>query len=708
MTSTGTSNLKGATDAPEPSQQTDSLLRRLAGPSVTKAGLAKDQSEINRIIAEASKGSKFYENEKRKDKELTERIAKILKHRDEAVKGVDLSSVEQSVDQILVKLEAQRDLTQIIVHVDMDAFYANVELLDNPDLKGKPFAVGKGVLTTASYEARKFGARSGMSSFISKKLCPELILLDTHFDRYLEMSKRVMDVFRRYDLNMCAAGCDEGYLNITAYCEEHLIDAEECVREMRETVHRETKLTVSAGIAPNKMLAKICSDKNKPNGQFKLDFNSRAIKAFVHDLSIRKVPGVGRVNERLLESIGIKTCGDIYTHRAVLSLMDKQFGLHFLLQVYLGIASNVVQPHTREERKSIGAERTFMSISDKDRILQKLEDVAAELESDMTDGGWTGKTVTLKYKLDTYQVFTRAKSFDRWVSSKKEDLFAIGKELLMPEFPLTIRLIGLRVTKLKDLKAEAESKAAGIMKFFGTTDRGGSPTRNRRASIEESEQAEELTQLRDAFEDAMPGYHEEAEADDGAEGQGLDFPPMGQIMDVEDYMDSSRNDLDQAGDRSDHRPRPPYSAPAPTHSQSFPKPVSTEITKGPFARASSTGPSASSSTSRGQRIRSPSPRARTTTSAVDTQTCPICSKTMLTDNDGLNAHIDFCLSKEAIREAQATSSTNLAPISEASGPDISKGFRPRSIADLLSGSGAKRAAPSSRLTEGLVKRKRRK
>jgi len=250
---------------PIASQETESLVKRLAGPSTGKAGLAKDQTEINRIIAEASKGSKFYENEKRKDKDLTERIEKILKQRDDALRGVDIKSIEQSADRLIAELESQRDLSQVIVHIDMDAFYANVELLDNPDLEGKPFGVGHGVLTTASYEARKYGVRSGMPGFIAKKLCPDLIFVQNHFSRYVEMSTAVMSVFRRYDSNLFAAGCDEAYLNITAYCEAHNLIAAECVQEMRQTVFEETRLTASAGIAPTKMLAKICSDKNKPN-----------------------------------------------------------------------------------------------------------------------------------------------------------------------------------------------------------------------------------------------------------------------------------------------------------------------------------------------------------------------------------------------------------------------------------------------------------
>ncbi|RPD54731.1 DNA/RNA polymerase [Lentinus tigrinus ALCF2SS1-7] len=601
---------------PSSTPDTDSLVRRLAGPSTTKAGLAKDQTEINKIIAEASKGSKFYENEKRKDKDLTERIEKILKHRDEVVKGVDLAKVEQGVDKLITQLEAHRDLSQVIVHVDMDAFFASVELLDNPDLASKPFGVGHGVLSTASYEARKFGVRSGMPTFIARKLCPELIVISSHFHRYGEMSEKVMAIFRRYDPNMAAAGCDEGYLNITSYCEEHSLTPEECVSQMREIVHQETKLTVSAGIAPN---------KNKPNGQFKLDFEPEAIKAFMHDLSIRKVPGVGRVHERLLDSIGIKTCGDIFAQRAVLSLMDKEFGLMFLLQAYLGIASNVIEPWQREERKSIGAERTFNPISDTVKIHAKLEEVAAELSGDMTAGGWTGKTITLKYKLDTYKVFTRAKSLDKWVSTRQQDLFALGKELLKPELPLTLRLIGLRVTKLKDLKAEAESKASGIKRFFNSGPADGSPAKKRRTE-EVSAGEDDLPQLsQDGFATSMPGYTDEADAD--AE----------HLADMEEQ--SGVNDMKPASNIG-AAARPPSSSAS--------------------QRACTAKPSSSASgptSPRKKRISSSTNDERGTSSDASAPLleCPICGKLLETDNQGLNEHIDFCLSKQAIKEAQTAS-----------------------------------------------------
>ncbi|KAJ3934891.1 MAG: DNA/RNA polymerase [Lentinula lateritia] len=556
-----------ADTAPAPSQS-KSLWKRLAGPSSAKAGLTTDQSDINRVIAEASKGSKFYENEKKKDKELTERIEKLLQTRDTAMKEADL------------ELESLRDVSQIIVHVDADAFFANCELLYNPELKGKAFGVGKGVLTTASYEARKFGVRSGMAAFIAKKLCPELILLSIHPERYSNMSKRVMAILARYDPDMLVASCDEAYLNITEYCEQHDLTADKCVSEMRRIVQEETKLTVSAGIASN---------RNKPNGQFHLPPDSQTIRDFMVDLPVRKVPGIGRVHERMLESIGVTTCGDIFTQRVSIALLDKEFGLRFMLQTYLGIASNVVRPHSREERKSIGAERTFHPLADKGKILQKLEEVAEELENDMTETGWAGRTITLKYKLENYQVFTRAKSFERWIT-KKNDLLAIGTELLLPELPLKIRLIGLRVTKLKDLKISADS---GIKRYFGGPMEQTSPRKKRKTL------SDDMLVGDHTWQDHIPGFDD----------------------DEEDDVQVLKNELlSSAKSSSPRRSSAPENA---TIHASIPI----------------------------------SAKASGKKRFIESQTfCPVCGTELDTnDNRKLNSHVDFCLSREAIQEAEGHS-----------------------------------------------------
>lgn len=549
--------------------------------------------------------------------------------------------IEKKVDHLIAELEAERDLSQVIVHVDMDAFFANVELLHNPELKGKAFGVGKGVLTTASYEARKFGVRSGMAGFVAKKLCPELIFVKINFSRYSEMSKKVMDVFRQYDPNMAPAGCDEGYLNITQHCQDNGLTPDECVEQMREVVFKKTSLTVSAGIAPNKMLAKICSDKNKPNGQFHLPFSSPSVREFMRDLPIRKIPGIGRVSERLLDSIGIKTCGNIYDHRAILFLLDKQFGLHFMLRTYLGIASNVVIPHQREERKSIGAERTFSPIENTDAIVAKLEEVAEELESDMADRGWAGRTVTLKYKLHTYQVFTRARSIGKWIT-KKEDLLAIGKELLQPELPLKIRLIGLRVTKLRDLR----DTSSGIKRFFEPVS-SNAPNKRRKLDSQAVIDVDVATDT----EDVMLGYFEEED----------------ERMSAEAMVDADEEMLEGAEDNTaEHQSRPLNQDSSDSASRYKPQSTTGQAPPSTSSRphtSTSSRPPTSTSTS----SRPPNSASKPHSQAADERAqCPVCNKTLMsvsaTDNQGLNAHIDFCLSRSAIVEAQGQASIGSQPV----------------------------------------------
>ncbi|KAI9639378.1 uncharacterized protein MKK02DRAFT_35023 [Dioszegia hungarica] len=424
--------------------------RSLAGPSVGKAGLVRDQTEINRIIAEASKV--------RKDEELTEKITWFRNKRDSLMQDASREKLETDADRILLEVESTRDLTQTIIHVDMDAFYASVEVLMDPSLKGKPFG----------YEARKFGCRSGMAGFIAKKLCPHIILVPLNFDRYIAASKSVREVLLQYDENLMMASLDEGYLNITGYMAAHDMAAVDVVSQLRAQVEEKTQLTISAGIAPNRMLAKICSDKNKPNGQFLLDFDRNVITRFMRDLPVRKIPGFGRVTERCLEGLGVElmqTCGDIYTHRAELLVMDHWFNFRNLSKAYLGIADNKVAPGKREERKSVGVERTFRDKTDNEEILAELANIAEELEKDMTTLQYAGKTVTVKYKLHTYVNKTRAQSVKRYISTSAE-ILPIAQELLRRELPLRIRLLGIRMSTLKDLTVP---ESDGIQKFFAKT-----------------------------------------------------------------------------------------------------------------------------------------------------------------------------------------------------------------------------------------------
>jgi len=450
----------------------DSLKHRLQGPSVTKAGQnSVDQQKVAEIIFNASKGSKFFANEAAKDKQLTEKINRTLARKRQLDK-LDLSSDLRRADEYIAELEAGRDLSQVVVHVDCDAFYAAVEELDRPELKDVPMAVGKGVLTTCNYHARKFGCRSGMASFVAQKLCPQLISLPLNFEKYTAKAQEVRAVLAEYDPQFESASCDEAYLNITQYCRDHNMDPEDVVSQLRAEVHEKTKITVSAGIAANAKIAKICSNRNKPNGQFRVASDKETIMAFMKDLPTRKVNGIGRVFERELDAIGIKTCGDIYPHRAYLSQLFGQKAFQFLMQCYLGLGRTEIRPAEDYERKSVGTESTFREMSGKAALREKLRQIAQELEGDLKRTEYKGRTLVLKVKLHTYEVLTRQTS-PPYAIHLADDLYKYALPMLSKlekEIPdLKLRLMGLRVTHI------VSTKKPGI-DFFGMHKRTATPT----------------------------------------------------------------------------------------------------------------------------------------------------------------------------------------------------------------------------------------
>lgn len=366
-------------------------------------------------------------------------------------------------DEYIEELESSRDLSQIIVHVDCDAFYAAVEELDRPELKDVPMAVGKGVLTTCNYHARKFGCRSGMAGFVAMKLCPNLICLPLNFDKYAAKAHEVRQILANYDARYESASMDEAYLNITQYCEDKKMEPEEVVTQLRHEVAEKSKITVSAGIAANAKIAKICSNRNKPNGQFRVASDRSLILAFMRDLPTRKVNGVGRVFERELNAIGIETCGDIYCQRAYLSKLFGEKAFQFLMQCYLGIGRTKVRPAEEYERKSVGTESTFRDMSDHTELRQKLRWIAEELEKDLVRTQFKGRTLVLKVKLHTYEVLTRQIAPPKAVHTA-DDLYNYGLPMmakLEKDIPgMKLRLMGLRCTHL------VSTKKSGI-DFFG-------------------------------------------------------------------------------------------------------------------------------------------------------------------------------------------------------------------------------------------------
>ncbi|PKI83577.1 DNA-directed DNA polymerase [Malassezia vespertilionis] len=437
-----------------------SFQKRMAGPSSHKACVESNEARFARIIHQVSKGSKFYENQRKRHEHVTAKVAKIRERLAEVQaalrSGILRESVEHDVQRTVARLESQRDLSHCILHCDMDMFYAAVELQRSPSLQGRCFAVGKGVILTASYEARKRGVRSGMAEFVARALCEDLLVVPANFDAYKQSSDAIMDVLRSYDPTLYPRSLDEAYLDITTYCSEHEISVEEAVEQLRADVRTKTGLTISVGAAPNMLLAKIASDRNKPDGHFRLMPDRTSIMDFLAQLPVRKVPGIGHVTERLLEAIGVETCGDLWARRVVLSMCMDSFSL--LLSIAMGISSSHVAPPGRAQRKSVGSESTFTPTSDATLLDMQLHLACTRLAQELCDKSLRARSVSLVGKHDTYERFSRARGVTRRDGvASYEELYEIGHALLAQEMSasgntLSLRLLGIRASSLVDVR----------------------------------------------------------------------------------------------------------------------------------------------------------------------------------------------------------------------------------------------------------------
>lgn len=341
-----------------------------------------------------------------------------------------------------------------IIHVDMDAFFASVEQRDNPELRGKPVAVGgsggRGVVAAASYEARKFGVRSAMPSVTAKRLCPDLIFVKSRFDAYKEASQQIRKVFLHHTPHVEPLSLDEAYLDVT---EDRLgIGSATRIAELiRQEIKAKTRLTASAGVSYNKFLAKLASDQNKPDGLCVIRPGQGA--DFVQSLPIRRFHGVGPKAEEKMKRLGIETGADLAVKD--IAFLRANFGsfADYLFRAARGIDLRPVRAH--RVRKSVGGERTFREdISSGSQLRETLEDIIDIVWDRIESAGGEnrtvrGRTVTLKVKFTDFQIMTRAKSVTHWVEDKDE--FArIGRELLEEALPLPmpIRLMGLTLSNL--------------------------------------------------------------------------------------------------------------------------------------------------------------------------------------------------------------------------------------------------------------------
>ncbi|HRL71795.1 MAG TPA: DNA polymerase IV [Flavobacterium sp.] len=335
-----------------------------------------------------------------------------------------------------------------IIHVDMDAFYASVEQMDNPSLRGKPIAVGgsenRGVVAAASYEARKFGVRSAISGVLAKKNCPELIFVKPRFDRYKEISRKIQKIFLEYTDLVEPLSLDEAYLDVTINKKGNP-SASLLAQEIRQRIFNEIGLTASAGISVNKFVAKIASDYNKPNGQKTV--NPDEVVSFLEELPIRKFYGVGKVTTEKMYQLGIFTGLELKSKS--LEFLEKHFGKSgsFYYNVVRGIHNSEVK--SDRITKSVAAEHTFdVNLSSEIFMIEKLDVIAVALEKRLKKHHVAGKTITLKIKYSDFTQQTRSKTLPYFISDKAL-ILEIVKELLYQErMKDSVRLLGISLSNL--------------------------------------------------------------------------------------------------------------------------------------------------------------------------------------------------------------------------------------------------------------------
>ncbi len=332
----------------------------------------------------------------------------------------------------------------------MDAFFASVEQMDRPELQGKPVAVGggseRGVVAAASYEARKFGVRSAMPGRRARSLCPQLIFVKPRFERYKEISTKIRHIFYEYTDLVEPLSLDEAFLDVT---QNHVNNpsATHIAREIRERIKQEVGLNASAGISINKFTAKIASDINKPNGQKTIA--PEAVIGFLEELPIQKFFGVGKVTAKRMNQMGIFKGKDLKAQS--LAFLHQNFGKqgqHFY-DIVRGIQYSKVEPD--RIRKSVGAENTFsQDISNTAGMLEKLSEIAIELEKRLQRNSLKGRTLTLKLKYSDFSTHTRSKTLLHFVD-KKAEFFDTVVELMNQEpIEQPVRLLGISISNLNN------------------------------------------------------------------------------------------------------------------------------------------------------------------------------------------------------------------------------------------------------------------
>jgi DNA polymerase IV len=346
-----------------------------------------------------------------------------------------------------------------IIHIDMDAFFASVEQRDNPELRGKPVAVGgmhRGVVAAASYEARVYGVRSAMPSVTARRRCPDLIFVKPRFDAYRKVSQQIRAIFAEYTPHIEPLSLDEAYLDVSQDLKGIGI-ATDIAEEIRGRIRAETGLTASAGVSYNKFLAKLASDQNKPDGICVV--TPARGEAFVAALPVKRFHGIGPKTAEKMARLGIQTGSDLRSMS--LDFLTHNFGTSG--EYYYNLARAICHRQVKADRpyKSVSAEDTFFDdLSDESALLTELERISQTVWRRIEGKGLAGRTVNLKVKYRDFQIVTRARSLDRAIADHSEFL-RIGSDLLrglMPA-PKAIRLLGIGLSNLTQGQAREPASA---------------------------------------------------------------------------------------------------------------------------------------------------------------------------------------------------------------------------------------------------------
>ncbi len=350
-----------------------------------------------------------------------------------------------------------------IIHIDMDAFYASVEQRDRPDLRGRPVAVGgdgpRGVVAAASYEARTFGVRSAMPSGRAKRLCPDLVFVPPRFDVYRAVSQQVRAIFERFTEVIQPLSLDEAYLDVTRN-RFGIASATHIAEEIRRMIHEETGLTASAGVSYNKLIAKLASDQNKPDGLCVV--TPEQGPAFMAAMPVARIHGVGPVTARRMKEMGIETGADLRDRD--LDFLTLHFGK--AARFYHGAARGIDDRPVDDRgiRKSISVEDTFArDLHSPEELESALTSVIERLWARMEKAQGFGRTVTLKIKFADFSIITRSASFPAPILAR-DPLEETGRALLARQCPVPkgVRLLGLGVHNLAGEDSDRPAPAQAL------------------------------------------------------------------------------------------------------------------------------------------------------------------------------------------------------------------------------------------------------